>query len=234
MALQHIRCVTHPEELRTETEQNGEQGPEIEITYSPVSLIGDSGGKIELRYLESLQDYVQKSLRSLEKLAIGCVAAENDLDDGQDCRFDESAFIDSYALRSQLPLRYPVTDEPSNAAAAKCDKLKGLAQTACLRTQKIEQLKASLTVSPELDERIAEFWILSKSRSRCRLNITDLGCLSNEKARSWQGKVGKRLLILPEDERGKLMGVSLTFDKHSAAWVDADEYVEIMSARPAT
>ncbi len=204
-----------------------------EAAYSTVPMIADDGGAMELRYLESLQDYVQASLRKLEGLAIGCLAVANDTDDGQDCVFDESAFIDSYALRSQLPLRFPLTEEISTTTATDCSKLKGLNKLACERTAKLNELKKVLDESPALDEQVTEFWILSKSRSRCRLSITDIGCLSNEEARNWRDKVGRRLLILPEEKRAKLMGVDLTFDKHSATWVDAATYatmIETLSA----
>ncbi|NOX51296.1 MAG: hypothetical protein GXP16_12300 [Gammaproteobacteria bacterium] len=148
-------------------------------------------------YLEKLQDYVHQTLRDLEEEARICLSAEeNGIDEGVDCSFDESRYLNGYAFRSQLPLRLPVEGQVSR------------------------------------DRMVAERWIIDKSRGRCRFDLLDLGCLSNEEVRYWQSRVGKRLSILQsEDERTKVNMVGLAISEATGAvWTSAEQEQAIIAA----
>ncbi len=155
----------------------------------PASDEGDSA----ILYLEKLQDYVHQSLRDLEEEARNCLSAE---DEGVDCSFDESRYLNGYAFRSQLPLRLHEEESAS------------------------------------LDRMVTERWIIDKSRGRCRFDLLDLGCLSNEEVRYWQSRVGKRLSILEsEDERTKVDMVGLAMDEATGAvWTSVEQEQAIVAA----
>ena len=193
-----------------------------------VGLASDDGGDDEVRYLESLQDYVQQSLREMELFAVDCLAAEADLDDGESCVFDASSYIESYAIRSQLPVTFP-TPPPAGSLASACDTVTGVQKRICERAETIKALNAVLEQEDDLDDHVTERWILSKSRSRCRLNITDPGCLSNADVRQFRARVGERLLLVP-DSAGEqaVASLSLTLDKHSTTWLMPERYDSIV------
>jgi len=166
--------------------------------FSTVPMVpAINGDDSAILYLEKLQDYVHQSLRDLEEEARNCLGAEeNGIDEGVDCSFDETRYLNGYAFRSQLPLRLPKEGSAS------------------------------------LDRMVTERWIIDKSRGRCRFDLLDLGCLSNEEVRYWQSRVGKRLSILKsEDERTKVDMVGLAIDEATGAvWTSVDQEQAIVAA----
>ncbi len=225
--LRHPELYTAVRAVETTTGE-GEEAT-VSRSLTPVALVADEGGDKEIHYLETLQDYVQQSLRELEVFAVECLATESNLGDGESCLFDESSYLESYAIRSQLPLMFPVTEATSTNPAAVCNSATGIAKTICERNAKILKLTETLAQEDDLDDLVAERWILSKSRSRCRLNITDIGCLSNAEARRFRARVGERLLLVPDDAGGAVLAsLSLTLDKHSTTWLMPSRYDSIV------
>ena len=189
-------------------------------------LVDGESGESEQRYLESLQDYVQRSLRRLESLAIACLSTEqNGIEEDVDCVFAENEFVSSYGLRSQMPVQYPLAGTETIDPRNECSDLQGDENTRCQKRLGLVLFQQKLAGEQPLDRYAADRWILSKSRSRCRLDIVDSGCLSNEAVRDWQQKVGMRLLIVDDvDDQAKL--ADLSFDAADAAWVTPDRYAE--------
>ncbi len=229
--LRHPELYTAIRAVETTTGEGEEATTSRSLTQAP--LVSDEGGDKEMRYLETLQDYVQQSLRELEAFAIECLATEANLGDGKSCLFDETSYIESYAIRSQLPLMFPVTDSTPTTSSADCSDDSGAEKAICERAVKLNQLTAALAQEDGLDDLVAERWILSKSRSRCRLNITDIGCLSNAEARGFRARVGERLLLVPDDVEPPALA-SLTLDRHSTTWLMPERYDDIVQQLQST
>ncbi|MEO0345895.1 MAG: hypothetical protein AAF229_06515 [Pseudomonadota bacterium] len=173
-----------------------------------------------LLHLERVQDALWQGVHDLEAIARQCLEAETEgIDEGENCTFDENRFVPSHAFRAQLPLelaeRAPPQKPPSCGSAKPADVV------ACNKAL-IQQSTAALATETPLDRRVVERWIIEKSRSRCRLDLLDIGCLSNGEVRHWQTTVGTRLLILSDEERTALAGANQVLsieDATGAVWL---------------
>jgi len=208
-----------------------QDGEYVTVPMVPAVEAGDAA----ILYLEKLQDYVHQSLRDLEEEARNCLSAEeNGIDEGVDCSFDETRYLNGYAFRSQLPLQLPVelpTDKgwPSPTICSSDMSDDDLAK--CHQAV-IDGLKEYIEWPASLDRAVAERWIIDKSRGRCRFDVLDLGCLSNEEVRYWQSKVGERLSILmSEDERQKANMIGLAIEEATGAvWTSVEQEQAIVAA----
>lgn len=205
-------------------------------TYTTNPLVPETTtGDAAIRYLEKLQDYVHRALRDLEEEARQCLnAEETGIDEGVDCLFDEREYLNSYAFRSQLPVPLPLdipADTPvSNGSSCSSDQTPEV--LAACKQALINDLAAFMDWPGSLDRTVTERWIIDKSRGRCRFDVLDLGCLSNEEIRHWQSKVGLRLSMLKsEDERKKVNIPGLAIDeKTGAVWTSAEQEQAIAAA----
>jgi hypothetical protein len=185
--------------------------------------------------LEKLQDYVHQELRDLEQIARNCLVAEEDgIDNDVECLFDESQHLNSYGFRSQLPLELPMavaTTPPAACTGANATPEKLPACQAAYTKAFLDLM----THPVSLDRLVAERWIIDKSQGRCRFDVLDLGCLTNNEVRAWQSKVGKRLTLVAESDRGKLSQLNLDIDPAiGAIWSTAAEEKAIADALSAS
>ncbi len=83
------------------------------------------------------------------------------------------------------------------------------------------------------DRRVVERWIIEKSRSRCRLDLLDIGCLSNAEVRHWQSTVGLRLMILDDDARTAIAGANMVLDiddRTNGVWLLREQANAVVAA----
>lgn len=175
---------------------------------------GDGDASSGIRYLEKLQDYVHLALRELEGVARDCLnEEENGIDEQVECSFDEARYLSSYAFRSQLPLELAVdtaasTPQRCTPPAADADATAVRTYETC-RTAYLGYLQTLADSMDTLDRRVAKRWIIDKSQGRCRFDVLDIGCLTNDEVRHWQSKVGQRLTILESEDDRRLVAGSM-------------------------
>ncbi|MEO1595487.1 MAG: hypothetical protein AAFS02_09625 [Pseudomonadota bacterium] len=172
-----------------------------------------------LLHLERVQDALWQGVHELEAIARQCLEAETEgIEEGENCNFDENRFVPSHAFRAQLPLE--LAERPPATQPEACGKTPADA-VACTRAV-IQESAVALEADTPLDRRVVERWIIEKSRSRCRLDLLDIGCLSNAEVRHWQTTVGTRLMLLDDEERTAVAGLNLVLDiddKTGAVWL---------------
>ncbi|MES9993430.1 MAG: hypothetical protein ABW098_15880 [Candidatus Thiodiazotropha sp.] len=121
--------------------------------------------------LKKVQDQVQGILIRLQQDAIQCGLPE------EDCNFRQESYLSPYAFRIQLPLPVDITEANKQCPCADGEP-KG----------EKESNSANLV----------EYYIRTPVKRRCLNNPVEAGCLSNGEIDRWQGRVGKKLVELPD------------------------------------
>ena len=209
--------------------------------YAAIARATDAGDAFEvlplaehedaLLHLERVQDALWQGVHELEAIARECLEAETEgIDEGENCTFDERRFVPSHAFRAQLPLE--LAERAPQQKPASCGSPNPSDVLACNKAL-IEQSSAALATEAPLDRRVVERWIIEKSRSRCRLDLLDIGCLSNAEVRHWQSTVGLRLMILDDDARTAIAGANMVLDiddRTNGVWLLREQANAVVAA----
>ncbi|MGD2113270.1 MAG: hypothetical protein PVI50_07780 [Gammaproteobacteria bacterium] len=131
-------------------------------------------GALDVEVLRILQDEVHAALRQLRDDALRC--AEPDPGPDEDCNFNERDYLDPLAFRIRMPLpKTPMEDET------------------CPCKWPVSQDAGDAAI-----DAIVNYYVRDPNGTVCRNNPVAADCLTNAEIRRWRGRVGRKLLALPD------------------------------------
>ncbi len=133
-----------------------------------------SFGAVDVPAMRELQDEVHAVLRKLRDNALSC--SEPDPEPNEDCVFNEREYLDPLAFR----IRMPVPKTPVAGEACPC------------------KWPASQDTREAAIDAIINYYVRDPASTICRNNPIAATCLTNWEIKQWRGRVGRRLLALPD------------------------------------
>ncbi|MCU7850816.1 MAG: hypothetical protein KZQ80_01240 [Candidatus Thiodiazotropha sp. (ex Monitilora ramsayi)] len=168
---------------------------------NPTNNTFEALGTSHIESLRLIQDQVHHTLSRLRDDAIACSDPE------QECHFDETRYLPPYAYRIQLPLPAPAIANCSCTAPCKCP----------------------VTIVPgdsdKNREAITDYHVRGPAKNRCKISPLNDGCLSNAQIEHWSQRIGKKLLLLPDEK------TAVAFEKLRQSQQDND-WLKIMTNPP--
>lgn len=138
---------------------------------------------VSVKDLQDLQDEVHAVLRRLRDDALRCAESDPERKPGEDCVFNERAYLDPLAFRIRMPIpKIPVDDEACPCRWPVSQDARGAAFDA-----------------------IINYYVRDPNVTNCRINPVAATCLTNAEIKRWRDRVGKKLLALPDTTTAMLL-----------------------------